>query len=434
MAGSGSGSFAWQAQAAQQAQHVQREREQRERERERELQYGQQGAQVGPGTSGLRGQTAPTTNRFPGPQDSYGALHGQASPANGHAATAPAAGGHKRRRSELGPIGTNGGAIDQTVLPSPQTVSAAAQTETILATPPPPTAPALPLFSYSDQRKASVRPPMIEVVNDAVDAWERRHLAEVAGEKAARPERSCLGRVVYDALVPPAKLLDGEVLAQGVGGYVEVIVPTTWIVGPTSDPAAAAAAASENHSSCSVPPIDLPPVAFSVGPPSAYTGAPLPQTSPSTPLSLPIHLADLPGFRKRQVWGTDVYTDDSDVLALLVHSGWLRVTRRERKRRAGERGAGADAIRRARVVGEERIETVQSAPSTTTAEKGLDATPASARAIKVTLGVVPPLIRYQGIERQGIRSRSWGNGHDGVSLRVEKVELLAVSHLLLRRA
>ena len=41
---------------------------------------------------------------------------------------------------------------------------------------------------------------------------------------------------------------------------------------------------------------------------------------------------------------------------------------------------------------------------------------------------MPPLIRYQGIERQGIRSRSWGNGHDGVSLRVEKVELLAVSY------
>lgn len=422
--GSGGGSFAWQAQAAQQAQQVQRERE-----RERELQYGQQGPKVGQGTSGLRGQTAPhqhsstlqsPANRFSGSQDPYSASRGQASPANGQASTASAAAGHKRRRSELGSIAANGSGIDQTLPSTPQTVSAAAQAEAIPATPPPPAAPALPLFSYSDQRKASVRPPMIEVVNDAVDAWVRRHGAELAGEKAARPERSCLGRVVYDALVPPAKLLDGDVLAQGVGGYVEVIVPATWIVGPTS----AAAAASEIHSSCSVPPIDLPPVAFSVGPPSAYTGAPLPQTSPSTPLALPTHLADLPGFRKRQVWGTDVYTDDSDILALLVHSGWLRVTRRERRRRAGQRGAGADAIRRARVVGEERIETVQSAPA---AAEGGEATPASARAIKVTLGVVPPLIRYQGIERQGIRSRSWGNGHDGVSLRVEKVELLAVS-------
>lgn len=272
---------------------------------------------------------------------------------------------------------------------------------------------------------------MVEVVNEAVDAWERRHRGagaeEVAGagagEKSRQQPRSCLGRVVYDALVPPAKLLDGEVLAQGVGGYVEVIVPTTWILGPgcaSQSPSDAAAGNAEVQirSSCSVAPVDLPPVAFSVGSPSAYTGAPLPHTSPSTPLLLPTHLADLPGFRKRQVWGTDVYTDDSDILALLVHSGWLRVTRRERRRRAGEKGAGADAIRRARIVGEERIEASTPAAAASTAA-----------AIKVTLGVVPPLIRYQGIERQGVRSRSWGNGHDGVSLRVEQVELVSVGHL-----
>ncbi|GAA5980499.1 hypothetical protein JCM10908_001671 [Rhodotorula pacifica] len=441
----GGGSFAWQAQAAQQAQQVQRERE---REHELQQQYG--GPQAAKRTqpvvaqSHLAGPAATGAARFVGAQDPYSALRGpinstQATStgpgaANGNGATA-ASSGHKRRRSEFAAANSyasttsagNGAAPTSPAIP--QGVAAPQQAEPVaVAAPPPPTpqpaAPTPPLFTYDDQRRAAVRPPMVEVVNEAVDAWERRHRAAgteiAAGEKGKQQQqqqRGCLGRVVYDGLVPPAKLLDGEVLAQGVGGYVEVIIPTTWIVGPTPSASADQDAVAQIRSSCSVAPVDLPPVAFSVGPPTAYTGAPLPQTSPSTPLSIPSHLADLPGFRKRQVWGTDVYTDDSDILALLVHSGWLRVTRRERKRRAGEKGAGAVAIRRARVVGEERIETAQVG--------GAETESTSAKAIKVTLGVVPPLVRYQGIERQGIRSRSWGNGHDGVSLRVEQVEVLS---------
>lgn len=275
---------------------------------------------------------------------------------------------------------------------------------------PPPLAP--PLFTHIELRKAMIQPPVVEVLNGAVDEWAKNALKEVDGE------RRFLGRVTYDALVSPAKLLDGGLLARGVGGYVEVVVPTTWILGPHR-PSAPQAADLPIRSSCSVPPIDLHPVVFDVGPPSAYNGEPLPFTLSMTPLLLPPHLADLPAIRKREVWGTDVYTDDSDVLAMLLHSGWLRVTRRERRVKAGEKGAGADAIRRARIPGEERVVL----PPTDGEEKGVP------KALCVKLGVVPALVQYEGIERQGIRSRSWGNGHDGVSLRIEEVKPLDVRSL-----
>lgn len=400
----GAASFAWQAQAAQQAQQVQRERERESDASKSALAAAMQArpGQVGQASQQQQQQQPPSSSA------SYGAVRGHTAGttpplSNGASATA-AASGHKRRRSEL-----------------PATTAAPVTAEPAIETPPapPPAAPAPPLFSYADQRRACIRPPMVEVVNEAIDAWERQHRED--GEKSGR--RPFCGRVVYDALVPPAKLLDGDVLANGVGGYVEILVPTTWILGPASSRPLADSQYEPVRSTCSVPPRDLPPVAFSVGSPASYAGEALPQTSPSTPLALPTHLADLPGFRKRQVWGTDVYTDDSDILALLVHSGWLRVTRRERKRRAGEKGAGVDAIRRARIEGEERIEIAA-------ASDAEGAAIADAQAIKVTLGVVPPLVRYQGIERQGVRSRSWGNGHDGVSLRVEHVELLQVRLLI----
>ncbi|GAA6052330.1 hypothetical protein JCM3770_007255 [Rhodotorula araucariae] len=280
-----------------------------------------------------------------------------------------------------------------------------------LASPPatPSAACATPLFTYAECRKAMVHPPVVDVLNEAVDTWVGKHA--LPGE-----ERKFLGRVTYDALTPPAKLLDGELLVDNVGGFVEVVVPTSWILGPQSHSAAAASlSAVDVRSSCSVAPVDPHPVALSFGPPAAYSGEPLPLTSTTTPLVLPAHLADLPAVRKRAVWGTDVYTDDSDVLLVLLHSGWLRVTRRERRLRAGEKGAGADAIRRARTLGEERIDVLSGNGD------GADEVPV---ALLVRLGVVPALVRYEGIERQGVRSRSWGNGHDGVSLRVEDVQPL----------
>ncbi|BGP29045.1 hypothetical protein JCM10296v2_000781 [Rhodotorula toruloides] len=338
--------------------------------------------------------------RYPPPPalDPYGGARNvqqqpsSAAPTPAHAPpAAPGVNGHttKRRRSDA----------------SEQQQATAPPARRHKSATPPPLAP--PLFTHIELRKAMIHPPVVEVLNGAVDEWAKSAVKEMEGE------RRFLGRVTYDALVSPAKLLDGGVLARGVGGYVEVVTPTTWILGPRRL-SAPSTANPPIQSSCSVPPIDLHPVVFDIGPPSAYNGEPLPFTLSTTPLLLPSHLADLPSIRKREVWGTDVYTDDSDVLAMLLHSGWLRVTRRERRVKAGEKGAGADAIRRARIPGEERIVL----PPTDGEEKGVP------KALCVRLGVVPALLRYEGIERQGIRSRSWGNGHDGVSLRIEEVKPL----------
>ncbi len=43
--------------------------------------------------------------------------------------------------------------------------------------------------------------------------------------------------------------------------------------------------------------------------------------------------------------------------------------------------------------------------------------------LSVILRIAPKLIAYKGCQRGGIKSRSWGNSHDGVSLVVESVEL-----------
>ncbi|GJN91790.1 hypothetical protein Rhopal_004813-T1 [Rhodotorula paludigena] len=438
--------YQWQAQAAQQAQQVQAQQQQQQQHfgharKPSASSVASPAQQPGrPGvTSVSSGPAAPTlgANARPGgalPPSTAAASAAKQPASLSNARYPPVADSYAALRAQgAAPAGVNGQPAAPAVTPSaaavtasPASASAALKRRrasdagaeqahqrvktgatTTSAPSPPPATPAptsvAPLFTHAEWRQAMIRPPVIDVLNDAVDAWAQKHAAS-EGEK-----RRFLGRVTYDALVPPAKLLDGEVLAQGVGGYVEVVVPTSWILGPHTAPTPASEPLS---SSCSVAPVDAHPVALSFGFPSSYAGEPLPFTSPIAPLVLPAHLADLPSLRKRAVWGTDVYTDDSDVLAVLLHSGWLRVTRRERRLRAGERGAGADAIRRARSVGEERI----ALPPREGEGEGVP------KALLVKLGVVPALVRYEGIERQGIRSRSWGNGHDGVSLRVEEVQ------------
>jgi hypothetical protein len=86
---------------------------------------------------------------------------------------------------------------------------------------------------------------------------------------------------------------------------------------------------------------------------------------------------------ERRAWGTDVYTDDSDLGLVLVHAGWLRW------------GGSPD-----------KSDNDQ---------------------IDVTVRIVPTLVRYTSTERNGIRTRGWGNGHDGMSIVVEGVERIKVS-------
>ena len=101
------------------------------------------------------------------------------------------------------------------------------------------------------------------------------------------------------------------------------------------------------------------------------------------------------GYKTRKIWGTDVYTDDSDLGLVLLHAGWIRWAR----------------------------------PSASTDDtKALSATVMiEEEAIEVTVRMVPPLVRYTATKRNGLQTRGWGNGHDGVSIVVEGVQRISVS-------
>jgi len=90
-------------------------------------------------------------------------------------------------------------------------------------------------------------------------------------------------------------------------------------------------------------------------------------------------------WEKRGIWGTDVYTDDSDLGLVLVHAGWIMW---------GGQG-----------------------PSTDSDDDTL----------VVDVRIVPPLVHYTATDRCGVLTRNWGNGHDGSSIVIEAVKRVPVS-------
>ncbi|KAG5513217.1 hypothetical protein PMAC_001587 [Pneumocystis sp. 'macacae'] len=76
------------------------------------------------------------------------------------------------------------------------------------------------------------------------------------------------------------------------------------------------------------------------------------------------------GIKRRALWGTDIYTDDSDIVAILLHTGRLKKKR-----------PSCDAI--------------------------------------VKVRVLPRLIKYSGSLRHNIMSRGWKTKHDGESIMIE---------------
>lgn len=126
---------------------------------------------------------------------------------------------------------------------------------------------------------------------------------------------------------------------------------------------------------------------------------------------------------RRAVWGTDVYTDDSDVVAACIHGGWVR----------GEWGEDVDVdllelykpgtTKKQRALPtEQHLEVLTSPPPTGPAHVPAD------RDLHVTLLILPALEKYSSSTRYGIQSREFGgtyNGrksiHDGISFTVMSV-------------
>lgn len=111
-------------------------------------------------------------------------------------------------------------------------------------------------------------------------------------------------------------------------------------------------------------------------------------------MDLQADLVDREALVVGKLWGTDVYTDDSDIGAILVHAGFIRWdewrAQREEVPAPGKSG------------------------------------------IEVHLRVLPPMVRYVGTRRRGVRSRAWGNSHDGNSIMVEHVARVEVSFIVMK--
>ena len=123
--------------------------------------------------------------------------------------------------------------------------------------------------------------------------------------------------------------------------------------------------------------------------------------------------------QRRAVWGTEVYTDDTDPLAACIHAGWMQ----------GSWGADIDisSLEITPFQGEQDLK----ANSTTTASlephDPLDLLPITPQKpplnkdLHLTLLILPALKSYTSTIRHGIKSRSWGSDHDGGSYMIKSM-------------
>ncbi|KAL9127449.1 MAG: hypothetical protein Q9217_003686 [Psora testacea] len=112
---------------------------------------------------------------------------------------------------------------------------------------------------------------------------------------------------------------------------------------------------------------------------------------------------------RRAVWGSDVYTDDSDPLAAAIHSGWVR----------GEWGDGVDAST-LEIERREEI-SIDSEHSSFTSPPASPVLPPHDKDLHLALLILPPLKGYASIMAHGVKSRSWGRDHDGMSFKIDSM-------------
>ncbi|KAK4520230.1 histidine kinase osmosensor [Mucor velutinosus] len=120
--------------------------------------------------------------------------------------------------------------------------------------------------------------------------------------------------------------------------------------------------------------------------------------------------------KKRALWGTDIYTDDSDIVAMAIHSGkyqphfiepTIEPTDPFALAVAGKQKESIEAARRLALSGKKYTQHDQHwIPD---------------HDLKVTVRVLPTLQSYASSIRHRLKSREWGK-HDGMSLFVNKVE------------
>ncbi|EPE03034.1 histone deacetylation protein rxt3 [Ophiostoma piceae UAMH 11346] len=132
---------------------------------------------------------------------------------------------------------------------------------------------------------------------------------------------------------------------------------------------------------------------------------------------------------RRALWGSDIYTDDSDVIAACIHGGWIRGewpedidvsllglteqaeardgTTKDKDSGPGSRKRAAAAAAASLASAEEQYKQLASGVFTVPPKSGPMGIPAD-RDLHVTLLILPTLLKYSATTRFGIRSREWG--------------------------
>ncbi|KAM0505882.1 hypothetical protein ACHAQF_002984 [Verticillium nonalfalfae] len=140
---------------------------------------------------------------------------------------------------------------------------------------------------------------------------------------------------------------------------------------------------------------------------------------------------------RRALWGTDVYTDDTDVVAACIHGGWIRgewsnvdVNMLDLDR--GILFQDKEPIPNKRRKDKERDEQArQEANMATYLDKAPNTGPVQVqpdRDMQVTILILPRLEKYSSTVRFGVKSREWGGTyggrksvHDGISFMITAI-------------
>jgi len=117
---------------------------------------------------------------------------------------------------------------------------------------------------------------------------------------------------------------------------------------------------------------------------------------------------------RRAIWGTNVYTDDSDVVAAAVHSGWIK----------GDFGEFNDDLQELFSTPEATSDSTNGVTYTMASKPEHPARIPDGMDMHVTLLIVPPLANYPSTHLHNIRSRQWGEDHDGMSFMIHSIRFV----------
>lgn len=141
---------------------------------------------------------------------------------------------------------------------------------------------------------------------------------------------------------------------------------------------------------------------------------------------------------RRAVWGTDIHTDDSDVVAACIHGGWIRGEWPDDvdvELLGLDEGVGADPKDLKNGKKTRGKDLAEPRPDPDYLDAPLKTGPVAVpegRDMHVMVTILPKLEKYTSTVRFGIKSREWGgkmrdgqrSSHDGLSFMIKSVRFL----------